>query len=85
MTNSSHLLRKNTNIGRVFVVAIFRGHAKPHLPLTPLLSCLIQHDGCCTSPLMYIITQKQEYIRAGFSHAAMPLSIVIEVKLLSYI
>jgi len=84
MTNSSHLLRKNINIGMVFVVAIFRGHTKPHLPLTALLSCLIQHDGCRTSPLMYIM-QKQEYICASFSHAAMPLSTVIEVKLLSYI
>jgi hypothetical protein len=56
---------------------------KISLPVTPLLSFLIQHDGCCTSPLTDIIMQKQEYTCAGFSHAAMPLSAALEVKPLS--
>jgi len=39
--------------------------------------------GCCTSPLMEIIMQKQEYTCAGFRHTAVPLSADLAVKLLS--
>jgi len=55
---------------------------KVSFPVIPLYSFLIQHVSCCTSPLMEIIMQKQEYTCAGFSHTAMPLSAVLAVKLL---